>query len=372
MRISVKTRVNISDTVLSLAVGVLVAMVSLCGGCGKKDTTPGEKATLVKETEKQATKQGECPPGAVALVDERVITKEDAEKRARINLRQGGVNETDPDYEQKLKVARKGAVDILLRAYVMQAAATESVQVSSKEMEVELLAWKMRVPSQEAWQEFLAGNELNEEQFREILIKDIRIRKQMEKASTREVPTPSPEEARQFYDVNTLAFSWPYRIRYDEVRWIASAHLSQASREQARQGMDKLAIDLNKTPSLYDEILAKEVPLNTWGPIGFKLPYQPVKELPPMIQSTLQVLVQGEISPVIQTPDGFSLIRISSLSQTYDSAYLEILESIYSDRCRTNLEGWIKRQEQKHKIRICDVEYYRGEVVPATAEGVPQ
>lgn len=337
-------------------------VVMLTAGCGKKQEAPTE------ESAGKATAKDElaCPPGVVALVGDRQITREDIDQRARINLRHSGVDDSDPDFEKKLVAARKGAVDILMRAYVLQAAATEAIEVTTNEIAVELLSWKMRVPSKEAWEEFLKSNNLDEKQFSEILSKDIRIRKMMDRAATRGVPTPSPEEAQQFYDVSTLAFSWPQRVRYDEIRWPAPPHLSEASREQAKAGMENLIRELTNNPALFDEILAKQVNAGFWGPIGVPLPYQTVKNLSPQIQSALQVLVQGEISPVIETPEGYSLIRIASLSQTYDSAYNEILESIFSERCRVNLENWIKRQEQKHKVRICDVEYYRGEVASAT------
>lgn len=342
--------------------GTLLAIL-LTVGCGKKEDAPPQEASEQTSTEKDLS----CPPGVVALAGDRQIMRQEVDQRARINLRHAGVDESDPDFQKKLIAARKGATDILVRAYVMQEAATEVIEVSTKELEIELLSWKMRVPSKEAWEEFLKSNNMDEKQFSDVLLKDLRIRKMMDKAATRDVPTPSPEEAQQFYDVNTLVFSWPHRVRYDEIRWPAPPHLPAASREQARAGMEKLLRDLAQNPALFDEMLARQVQANYWGPIGIPLPYQTVKDLPPSIQNSLQVLVQGEISPVIETPEGFSVIRIASLSQSYDSAYNEILESIYGDRCRVNLENWIKRQEQKHKIRICDIEFYRGEISSATA-----
>ncbi len=344
----------------------LLTVLLLVGGCNK--TEPTSETTSAKGEEQPIEEAMKCPPGVVAMVDDRPVTREDADRRATMNVRQSGVKETDPDFEKKVQLAHKGAVDLLIQAYVMQAAATETIEVSTKEIETELLSWKMRVPSKEAWTEFLNGNGLSEDQFKEILAKDLRIRKQMEKAAQREVPTPSPEEAQQFYDVNTMAFAWPYRVRYDEITWLAPPNVSPASREQARKGMDALAMDLARNPALFDEMLAKEVPVTHWGPIGIKQPYVNVKNLPQPITNALQSLVQGEISPVVEIPAGFTLIRIASLSQTYEMAYAEIVQSLYTERCRVNLNDWMDRQKQKHKIRICDPQYYRGGVVASTAE----
>lgn len=346
-----------------------IAALLFSGGCSKTEQSSG--LTDEKAGEQAKERGTECPPGVVAMIDDRHITREDADRRAGINVRLSGTKETDPDYEKKVQMAHKGAVDFLIQAYVLQAAATETIKISTREIETELLSWKFRAPSQEAWDEFLKTNNLTEDQFREILVRDLRIRRQMEKAAQREVPTPSPEEAQQFYDVNTLAFSWPYRVQYDEITWVSRANVSPASREQAKNGMEALAGDLSRNPALFDEMLAREKPKNTlsyWGPIGTRNDFASVEKLPKPIVEALQSLVQGEISPVIETPLGFSIIRIASLSQSYDSAYKEIVESIYTEKCRLNLNDWMTRQRQKHKIRICDTEYYRGGIVGTTAE----
>ncbi len=353
----------------------LLAVLLLTGGCSRNELPSGPAPSQSGE---QASGEGmDCPPGVVAMVDDRPITREDADRRAGINVRLSGTKESDPDYAKKLRMAHKGAVDLLIQAYVMQSAATGTIPVSTREIEAELFSWKSRVPSLEAWNEFLKGNNLTEDQFKEILVKDIRIRKQMEKAAQREVPTPSPEEAQQFYDVNTLAFSWPNRVRYDEITWVARPNISPASRDQAKKGMEALASEFIRNPVLFDEMLAREVPkdiINFWGPLGTKHPYVTVQNLAKPIVDALQTLVQGETSPVIETPLGFSIIRIASLSQSYDSAYSEIKQSIYTERCKANLDDWMKRQRQKHKIRICDTEYYRGDVSESTSEAtsVPQ
>lgn len=350
---------------------VLAGLV-LTGGCSK----PEQPATQVPSGE-QASQDGTVnPPGVVAMVDDRPITREDVDRRAGITVRVNGGKETDPDYDQKVRMARRGAVDLLVQAYVMQSAATESVQISTREIETELLTWKMRVPDKAGWDAFLQGNKMTEDQFREVLIKDLRIRKQMEKAAQREVPAPSPEEIQHFYDVNTLAFSWPYRVRYDSIEWIAPETLPAASREQAKKGMEALAGELSRNPALFDEILGREVSrsISYWGYRGIKQPFVTVKDLPPPISEALQSLVQGEVSPVIETPQGYLLLRIASLSQSFESAYKEIGESIYTEKCRLNLNEWMKRQKQKHKIRVIDSEYYLGDVASSTAEAtaVPQ
>lgn len=338
-------------------------------GCSK---SPEPEAPLASETVAAAPQRSEdCPPGVVATVNDRPITEEEADRRASISLKSDGVDETDPEFDSKLVKARKGAVDVLVQAYLLQSAATGDIQVSTEEVAAEMLTWKAKVPNKEAWDEFLAGNNVSEEEFGKILEKEIRLRHVMEKAASRDVPTPTPDDARQFFEVTTHAFAWPHRVQYEEVRWIAPPELPEASIARAEQGIRDLAERIAANPGVFDEIIAS-TPTGNWeptgAPTGRRHRYVNVKDLDPPIHDALKSLVPGEISPVIRTSNSFSIIRIVSLRQPYESAYPEILQSIYSDRCRTNLENWIERLKQKAKIRICDKDYYLGNVAEATAE----
>ncbi|MCG3197708.1 MAG: SurA N-terminal domain-containing protein [Candidatus Omnitrophica bacterium] len=349
-----------------ISLGICLLMAS---GCSKP---PAPEEPLASETVSSAPQSsGDCPPGVVASVDGRPITRDEADRRAAISLREEGVDETDPEYDSKLTKARKGAVDVLVQAYLLQSAATGDVEVSTEEVAAEMLTWKTKVPSKEAWDEFLANNNVTEEEFGKILEKEIRLRRVMEKAASRDVPTPTPDEARQFYEVTTHAFAWPHRVQFEEVRWIAPPDLPEASVARAEQGMRELSEKIAANPGVFDEILAS-TPTGKWEPVGAptgrRHRHQNVKDLEKPIQEALKSLVPGEISPVIRTSNSFSIIRIVSLRQSYDSAYPEILQSIYSDRCRSNLENWIERLKQKARIRICDQDYYMGDIAEATAE----
>lgn len=346
----------------------LTAGILLLAGCSDKGKTPDSESKPPQAKSAGKTDSTDCPPGAVARVDDHPIMREDAERRARISLRNSGVLDNDTDYAAKLKRAHKGAVDLLVRAYILQQAATGTVEVSTAELANELYSWKAKVPSKESWDKFLGSNGLTEEQFVDILRKDLQIRATMQKAAAHGVPRPTPDEARQFFDTKTLAFAWPYRVRYDEIRWNAPPDLPDASHEKARTGMETLAAEMGKNPALFDEILARVPDGKHWGPIGRRLPYQNVKEVPKPIEEALHKLVQGEISPVIKTKSGYSLIRIASLRESYDSAYKGILETLYADRVSQNLDNWIKGQERKHKAAICDEAYYLGEVGSPTSE----
>ena len=52
---------------------------------------------LTQPVQEERESSLDCPPGVVALVDDRVITREDAENRARMTLRTKGFDESDPE-----------------------------------------------------------------------------------------------------------------------------------------------------------------------------------------------------------------------------------------------------------------------------------
>ena len=346
------------------AVTCLVIFMSLLLGCSKPEEESKPKAdleTLLTQPEKEEAKAPalDCPPGAVAIVDDRVITREDAEKRASMTLRSKGVTEADPDFAAQLSKARKGAVDLLIETYVLQAAATETIAVASTEIEQDLLLIKSRHKDRESYEEGLTRSNLTEEELKSILKKDLQIRKVMGREAQEGVPIPTKEDARRFYEVNSMAFGWPYRVKFDEIIWPLAPEILEASREQAKIAMEKLAIDFQNSPELFNKTLI-EAASATWGVVGLRHPYETVDRLDANIQSALETLVVDEISNVIETPLGYSVIRITGTRESYESAEKEILQSIYDDAVAQNLEDWKSRQRKKHEVRICDLAYYEG------------
>ncbi|MCA9449553.1 MAG: SurA N-terminal domain-containing protein, partial [Candidatus Omnitrophica bacterium] len=224
---------------------VLVALTLTFLGCSKPgepdktDSSGGElKLTQPKEPEKEF--ELECPPGVVALVDDREITREDAEKRARMTLTSKGFTEGTDDYDAQLAKARKGAVDLLIETYVLQAAADDTIVVTTQEIEQELLMIKSRHPNRESYEEGLKRSNLTEEDFKGVLERDLQIRKVLGREAQEGVPIPTKEDARKFYEVNSMAFGWPYRVQYDEIIWPLAPDVTDASSEQAKTTMEDL------------------------------------------------------------------------------------------------------------------------------------
>ncbi|MCA9440104.1 MAG: SurA N-terminal domain-containing protein [Candidatus Omnitrophica bacterium] len=350
---------------------VVLMMVGL--GCSKpqpeepKADKTKDPFNLTQPVQEEKESSLDCPPGVVALVDDRVITREDAENRARMTLRTKGFDESDPEYATHLAKARKGAVDLLIESYVLQAAATDSIKVSTAEVEQELLMIKTRHPNQASYEEGLRRSNLTEEEFKEVLEKDLRIRKVMAEEAQKGVPIPTQEDARKFYEANSMAFGWPYRVKYDEIIWPLSPEISEASREQAKEEMDDLAVRLQNSPNLFDEILIKSAS-SSWGPIGLRHNYQTVDQLSEGAQDALETLVVDEISNPFESDLGYSIIRINGTRESYESAEQEILQSIYDDAVARNLEEWKGRLRKKHDVRICDLDYYEGKVNEASEE----
>ncbi len=339
----------------------LIMLVALYSGCQKpEEDNKIESSVELKLTEPKETEtenELDCPPGSVALVDSRVITREDAEKRARMTLRTKGFSEDDPDFGAQLAKARKGAVDLLIETYILQSAATDTIQVATEEVAAELLLLKSRHKDRESYEEGLRRSNLTEEELEDILKKDIQIRKVLGIEAQKGVPIPTKEDARKFYEVNSMAFGWPYRIRFDEILWPLTPAIPDASRELAKSSMDALAAQTQNTPELFNKTLVDSA-TTTWGYIGLRHPYETVDRLDPGTQDALESLVVDEISNVIETSLGLSIIRITGTRESYESAEQEILQSIYDDAVAQNLEDWKQRLRRKHDVRICDLAYY--------------
>lgn len=356
---------------LILNIMAAAAVTATFLGC----SPPEESAPKATETMLTAPQEEtepaplECPPGVVAMVDDRVITLEDAEKRARMTLKSKGFDVNSPDFESQLVKARKGAVDLLIESYVLQSLAPDTIEVATEEVEAELVEIMGRHKDRASFERSLAESGLTVEEFRGILEKDIRIRKVMGEEAQKGVPIPTKEEARRFYEVNTMVFGWPYRVRYDEIVWPIAPEVSDASREQARTAMENLAAEMQNNPQMFDKILAEAVAAN-WGYIGLQHPFKTVEKLDDETRKALENLVVDEVSNAIETPLGYSIVRIASTRESYESAEQEILQSLYEDAVARNLEDWKGRERKKRNIRICDLKYYeQGVVEEGVGEG---
>jgi hypothetical protein len=338
---------------------LLAGLALFAAGCekGEKGDDPATISVLAEEGEKTALP--DCPENAVALVDDRVITFDDAEKRTKITLRLEGVDETDLEYKRKLKAARKGAVEFLIEAYVLQEAATDAIEVSSEEFEHELLLHKMRHPSREAYEKWLEREELTEKGFEDLIRRELQIRKALAIEAARGVVKPTAEEARVFFDKNALLFEWPFRVRYDQIVWPLLGDIPDTRVEEAQHGMQKLSDEIGGNVLVFDKVL-EEATQTVWGYVGQRLPYQNVDKLPETVQEALQLLDTNEPSAPIRTPQGIVILCIRSTRQTYASAENEILNALYEAKLMDRLEAWKEAERKKHKVRICNLDYYEG------------
>jgi len=339
---------------------LLVGFVCLAGGCGKdRPRDPASVRVAAPQTPESASLI-DCPLGAVAVVDGRVITAEDADIRAKMNLQMDGRAPDDPGYEALLLKARKGAVDFLIQCYVLQDAVPADMIVSATAVKRELLSWKMQYPSRDHWEQFLEENSMTELEFRNTLEFELKIRQVLADASLEGVPTATPAEVSNYYQVESFKFEWPERVRFDEVAWYILPEISDASREEAYAAMADLFEEMEADPSIFDYI-ADTVKAASWGYVGIHHPYLNIRELRPEIQEALKTLTVDVISEVIKTEQGYSIVRIKSLREDFESAKEPIYTSIMEERAKINLDNWINRQKKKRRIRICDMDYYYGE-----------
>lgn len=336
------------------------ALACFLVGCGQENEVNQDPTSSVTSNRPAGqAPESEYPDNVVAVVDEFTITREDADKRAGMNMRKEGILESDPDFEAKLRTARKGAVDMLIESHILQQAATDTIEVSTQEVEDELFAIKQRHPTRESYEEGLRLAGFSEEEFRDVLANEIRIRKAMGTAAGRGLETPTPEDARDFYEKNPFLFEWPRRVRYDEVVWPLRPEVSDASSEEAMKAMNELADRMAANPGLFDSVL-KEATSSSWGPVGIRNGYMNMEDLPTEVQDALKILNIDEPSRPVRTPLGISILSIRSTRQTYESAFQEILQSIYDARAAKNLEDWKTRLRDRHTVRIIDLDYYEG------------
>jgi peptidyl-prolyl cis-trans isomerase C len=275
------------------------------------------------------------PDTPVATVDGAPILRGDLERRVRLVT--GGEEEADP-------ALRAGLLEQLVEERLLLAEA-ERRGITLAPADVEGHAKRLEAAmGRDAYERTLEVQGLTPEGFRS------QVRDQLlAEAILQTVPKPKPiteHEVRAFYQERRSEFAQPeqYRAR---VITAASRPDAEALRARLASGADfaRLAAEKSTSPER-----------DRGGDLGFV----PRGQLPPEFDAAVERLKPGELSPVVESPYGFHVLRLEerrpARQQTLDQAREEIARILNMGRAEAAHERWIADLRAKAKVEILDAD----------------
>jgi len=159
----------------------------------------------------------------------------------------------------------------------------------------------------------------------------------------RQVPWPSPQEAREYYQQHPEEFKTGTRYQLEHLLF-SSEHSAWEIREKVVAGQLTLA-DAGRR-GLGGAHLAD---------CDRKI-FVTAEELPTELSRALARLKPGQVSQVIASPYGYHLVRIIRQKPAGAIPFVEIenriKDTIFAERLRKNHQNWLKQQKKEYIIRI--------------------
>jgi peptidyl-prolyl cis-trans isomerase D len=174
---------------------------------------------------------------------------------------------------------------------------------------------------------------------------------------------PSDNDIKRYYDENTARFTRDKQVRAQHVLLRVKPDASQAEVEKARAQAQKI-VDEAKKGEDFAELAKKYSQDEATAKKGGELGFISVKGMDPAFSAAAFALKPGEISDLVQTPNGFEIIKCEEITE----ARISPLEQVKGE-----IEREIKSQEAqdtayKQASNLRDLAYARKDLEKAARE----
>lgn len=283
-----------------------------------------------------AERRGAATPSAdvvVATVDGVPITRGDLERRVRVA--------TDGDEASAADASlHAGILEQLVEERVLLAEASRR-GLTVPDADVDAAMRALEVAMGRGAYEKQIGRE-GKEAFRTRVAEGLLIR-----ALFTTVPAPRPiteHDVRTYYQEHRAEFAQPEQFRA-RVLTVATRAEAEALRAQLADGADFAALAAAKSTSPEKD---------RGGDLGFV----PEGQLPPELDKALAPLGPGELSPVVESPYGFHVLKLEerrkARQRSLDDARDQIRETLRRTRVEAAHERWLADLMSKAKVEVLD------------------
>jgi peptidyl-prolyl cis-trans isomerase SurA len=161
------------------------------------------------------------------------------------------------------------------------------------------------------------------------------------------------QEIRDYFRAHIDEFREPAYVRLARISFPLSAKATAVQIEAVRAKADEAIVRLRKGEDFYSVLLASTADQSAeGGDLGtFK-----AGELTAAFEKAVQGLKEGEVSAVIETPDGFHILRVEELSpgkiRQFDAVQGEIQKAIADQKTEARFKEWAQSLRKSAYIDI--------------------
>jgi len=253
---------------------------------------------------------------------------------------------------------RKGALEmIVFEELVYQEAQRRHVNVSPERMNRAEADFVKQFSSRQEFEEYL---KLEHGGSREAMRKMIRRSLLIEALLKTDVAAkakPTPAEVRAYYDKNLAQFKYPESFSIQTISIIPPANPSPDVRKEARRRADDAFRKALATKSFNEfGLLAEKLSDDDWHVKMGDRKSADRAALPPEVVKAALAMKPGEVSPLIQLGENYTMFRLNAHTQAGTRSFAEVKDKLRSDmeKLRNNeLRGTLnKKLREKAKVEL--------------------
>jgi peptidyl-prolyl cis-trans isomerase SurA len=301
-----------------------------------------------------STSWGEIVDRVIAVVNDDVITQYELDSTVELILKRNEQNIRPEDRERITAEARKALLDRLIEDLILrQEARRLGIAVREEELTSTIQeALAKRNLSIDTLQEALIKDGTNYEKYREAMRSDM-IKTRILQREIRPRVSVTNEEIGAFYQEHRDEYEGKLRVRLLMIALPVPAGSDEAA--QAAQRTKAESILKRIRAGEYFEALANENSMGQ-GRSGGDIGYVEKGSMNPIIEEVAFNLKPGEVSGVIETPQGFYIIKALDKrgggSLSLKATRAEIEERLYAEKMDKKYTEWLAEKRQKAHVEI--------------------
>jgi peptidyl-prolyl cis-trans isomerase C len=288
----------------------------------------------------------------IARVNGVVITRREFQVEYRQAVDQHA-REGQPVNEAYIASVRRTVIQRMVEEELLyQESQKLGIVVSAEEIDAEVAAARARFQDGAEFEQELSRLHMDETQYRRKLHRQRAVARAIERLVTPSISV-SEEEIRQFYDANAKRYQIPEKIRLSHIviRIPPGENPEDQTATRLKIEMIKKRLDQGEDFGLLARQYTEEPRREQGGDVG----YVQRGQLPPQLDAAAFVLEVGENSPILVTPQGFHLIRVTDRQPkkviTFENARPDIRRTLLKLKRDRALRLVIDSLRQKSDIR---------------------
>ena len=301
---------------------------------------------------------GRVLDSVVGVVDGEVITLSDLDEAMPWYGKANIINEGNPnplDKELKLRQARKEVLDMLIEERLLQRVAQRfGIKVEDAEVDktIEQMQQGANATNEEMAQE-LAAQGFTPEGYRHFLKAQIRKSRIIE-AAIKPTVSMAEDKIREYYQNHKNNYLFP-QVRVSQILIQVPPEATPKDWEQAKEKVETVLQGLKKgTP--FEELASRYSDDKTTASSGGDIGFFQKGEMIPMLEAVVFRMKVGEVSEVIQSTQGFHLLKVTDIRAgsiaPFEEIKAQVTEDYYREEVTKLYAKWLDDLKNRSNVEV--------------------